>query len=120
MITTLLYDQARKELARAEEPTNGSYLITQQVNDMRYPLLSQLDNCSYTVFDSSDMEQLINELELLKPNLTQEQNTHVDQIIYLAHKCQDNMGYYLVFTPFSAFLDHPIETYKLAEAKTIT
>ena len=35
-------------------------------NEQKFPLLSQIDGCSYTVFDADDMAQLIAELELTK------------------------------------------------------
>lgn len=119
MITVLLEDSNGKELARLSESSNATYLI-KDMNDVEYPLLSELSTVGPDVFASSKMEELIAELEKTMLRLTDPQQVaHVNDIIRLARECQANSGCTLLFTPFGAFLDNPIETYKLVEAKTI-
>lgn len=106
MTTIVLENQNRVELERISEPSNNMYLISKDIDDPHYPCLSQLDTVSYTVFGSSDMEELIKELDSLKPSLISVgQMDHVNDIIRLARKCQANEGFTLTFTPFGKFSD---------------
>jgi len=69
--------------------------------DNQFMLLSELSNCSYDVFASSDMDQLTLELHLLKNKLTDNESIlHVSEIIELAMQCKSRPGSRLIFTPF--------------------
>ena len=98
MITVIFEDAAGRELARAAEPSNGSYLIQ---DAEQFPLLSLLSEVDYYVFSSDMMDQLVRELESLKGNLTEPRAlAHIDEIVELARRCRDTEGARLAFTPW--------------------
>ncbi|MEJ7710993.1 MAG: hypothetical protein WKF84_14295 [Pyrinomonadaceae bacterium] len=112
MMTVILYNQDRVELERTEKESNQTYLIKDD-GDPQYPHLSELCDCAYDVLDASDMQSLTKELISVKKELLiPEQIEHVDEIICLAKRCQDE-NLLLVFTPFGAFSDNSIKTHVL-------
>ncbi len=93
MIRVILESSAGKVVEIGREG-NEAYLC--QSDESRFPLLSQLDNCSYDVFDHTDMPQLLTELHDLAPD----DFDHIREIISLAVRCRDEPGNVLSFTPF--------------------
>lgn len=106
-------DKGNNYLERIGAESNREYLLLPNYDDPVYPLISELSDSDLDIFDSTDMTQLIIELELLKRNLTDEQKAHIDEIIRLAEICQENEDYTLGFTPFGEFLDNSITPTKI-------
>lgn len=78
---------------------NEDYLP--QDDQQEFKMLGDLATCAYDVFGSSDMNNLIFELEILKEHLTDfEKIDHIDGIIQLARKCKKIPLSRLIFTPF--------------------
>ena len=69
-------------------------------NDPGLYHLSALDDCSYDVFASSDMRDLIGELTTITKGLGTADAAHLDAIIALCKRCQVLPGSTLTFTPF--------------------
>ncbi|MCA9071081.1 MAG: hypothetical protein KDA84_19270 [Planctomycetaceae bacterium] len=97
MITIVLENWADVELARVSLPGNEQYLAR---DEDPFPLLSRLDHCSYDVFASRDMVELIRELEQVRESLDGADRTHVEEIIALAQRCRNDTTLTLTFTPF--------------------
>lgn len=100
MITIVLMNKDGKFLEEVWAFGNEHYLLLLEHDNPKYPLISELTDCSTDVFSSERMPQLIVELESFKANLTEEQKTHINDIIRLAKICEVNKGYTLGFTPF--------------------
>lgn len=81
-------------VAEAGHPDNENYLC--QKDEVRFPLLSQVDSCSYAVFGPRDMPGLLAELGLLES----EAAARVCDVIVLARRCQAESQTVLSFTPF--------------------
>jgi hypothetical protein len=70
-------------------------------DEAAFPLLGDLADCSYDVFGSQRMPELIAELRRVKDELqAPEDLAHVDGIIALAERCAREPGTRLIFTPF--------------------
>lgn len=66
-------------------PRNEALLF--QDDDASFPLLSRLDACSYDVFASGDMDQLLLELGRLAPE-TDVLAAHLEEVITLVKWCR--------------------------------
>jgi hypothetical protein len=98
VITIILEDKNSKELERVSEKDNSQYIIQQ---DSKYKYLSLIDDCSYDVFLSTEMQELIQDLTLLKSELNNLIHIdHVDKILGLAEKCKNTKDTFLIFTPW--------------------
>jgi hypothetical protein len=74
----------------------GNEAILCKSDESLFPLLSQVDTCSYAVFTRNDMPQLLSELNALSPQT----NNHVREVITLACRCSGEPDTVLAFTPF--------------------
>jgi hypothetical protein len=99
MITIILENDKNEVLAKIGEPDNRSILL-RHTDDDAYKILSEISECDYEIVLSEDVSQLITELESIKPELTEKQTFHVNEIIKLAKIAQNKNGYALTFTPF--------------------
>ena len=70
------------------------------IDDTSLAHLSTLDDCSYDIFASSDMPQLIRELSTVRSGLSADDVPHIDKIIDLCERCSGLPGSTLAFTPF--------------------
>jgi hypothetical protein len=85
-------------LATAAKPGNNAYLSR---DEAAFPLLGEVDDCSYAVVGPEHIPELIAELRRVQDELvTPEDVAHVDEIIALAERCAREPGRYLIFTPF--------------------
>lgn len=94
MITVILETSTDEELARVAEQGNGRFLC--QRDRQQFPLLSQVDECSFSIFGGADMVALIVELARIRGSSP----GHIDEIILLAERCSQEQGTTLAFTPF--------------------
>jgi hypothetical protein len=85
-------------LATVAKPGNNAYLSR---DEAEFPLLGDLDDCSFDVFAPHRMPELIAELRRVQDDLHEPEDVaHVDEIIALAERCAREPGRYLIFTPF--------------------
>ncbi|MEW4370077.1 hypothetical protein [Paenibacillus kandeliae] len=99
MFTIILESVDSKRLDSIEREGNENYLP--QDDQQEFKMLGDLATCTYDVFGSSNMNNLISELEMLKERLTDfEKIDHIDEIIQLAKKCKKIPLSRLIFTPF--------------------
>ena len=87
------------EIARIASHEYPRLLFT---DDTSLVHLSALDDCSYDIFASSDMPDLIQELSKVRSGLSANDLPHIDQIIALCERCSGIPGSTLAFTPFEA------------------
>lgn len=97
MISVILENSDNNILSTASLPGNEQYLIR---DSAEFPLLSQLSEFSYDVYSHADMIILISELEQLKEEVSHTAQTHIDEIIEMAIRCQIDKTTTLTFTPF--------------------
>jgi hypothetical protein len=98
MFTIILASANRERLATIARRGNDAYLIRDEV---AFPMLGDLADCSYDVFGPEDMPDLIAELRRVRDELgAPDDVAHVDDIIALAERCAREPGTRLVFTPF--------------------
>ena len=99
MITVILEDHDGNELQRVA--CAGNEVVLFQQNPERFPLLSELDSCSYGCFSCDQMPDLLRELERAEKHLAApELSEHIRQIREMAEKCKFSLGATLSFTPF--------------------
>ena len=84
-----MQDENRKEIFGLPNEFNSIYL-----NDNRYKLLKYIDPYGDTFFNNLQMADLIDDLNQLKQL---DNNSLIDEIIGLAHKCEDSIHTYLAF-----------------------
>ncbi len=81
-------------------PNNLNYLC-QDDRSEEFPILSELDPWYPMQYISSEMPQLISELEKVKSTLQDSQEiSHVEKIISMCKECELNRNYIIVFSPF--------------------
>ena len=97
MITIILEKKLDKVVKKLSKPGNENYLSQEEP---KFQKLSEIDNCSYSTFSSEDMNQLEEELSIIKTKVTEAERIHIDDILELAQKCKKNKNLYLTFTPF--------------------
>lgn len=98
MITVILEDLKGFELARTMKDSNDQYLIREGEGDYEY--LSTLNAYDYDVFSSDDMAGVIQDLLKIRRSLPEADKAHVDEIVALARRCQEESLLTLTFTPF--------------------
>jgi hypothetical protein len=97
MFTIILESATFERLATLANHGNA-YLIR---DEAAFPLLGDLDDCSYDVFASHRMPALIAELRRVQDELQEPGDVaHVDDIIALAERCAREPGTRLIFTPY--------------------
>ena len=100
MITILLVDKNEDEVTRISEKSNSGYLIQEE----KFNYLGWVDEYSPTLFSREKMPSLINELLLLKQEVSHPEHIHhIDDIVQLARLCHKLPGTALIFTPFGEF-----------------
>ncbi|MCP9493162.1 MAG: hypothetical protein MSG64_01775 [Pyrinomonadaceae bacterium MAG19_C2-C3] len=99
MITVILAYKRHGEIERVGVTGNEKFLVKEEA-DNRFPYLSELSTVDLDAFDKSDMNPIIAELERLKTNLNDAEQSHVEDILRLARRCRDNDECVLLFTPF--------------------
>ena len=98
MITIILIDKNRQELSRVSEKSNFDYLIREEG---WFDYLTSVDEYSPSLFRRNDMQGLINELLLLKDQLSNPEHIrHIDDIVQLARRCQQCPETALFVTPW--------------------
>src|SRR3954452_11267434 len=98
MITIILENNNNEELYRISEKFNTAYLIQK---DPKFKCLSKLNQNDYDVFSSNDCLNLIQDLLMIKEQLTNPiQIEHINNIIKLAGLCSKAKNFTLTFTPW--------------------
>lgn len=99
MIRIILEDNTGKEVKQLFARGNESIFF--QADKTTFPLISEIDICSYSTYSHSDMKNLIKELNMIKGLIIHPENQrHIDDICVLASICAENKGWTLSFTPF--------------------
>lgn len=99
MITVILAHKHHGEIERVGVTGNEEFLVKDEA-DNRFPYLSELSTVDLDAFDKSDMNGIIAELEQLKTNLNDSEQSHVEDVLRLARKCRESDECVLLFTPF--------------------
>lgn len=90
-------DRADGVIERITRDGNSAYLVKGEDNK-DYPYLAEVENYDYSVFDCTDMDAIIKELQSVKNNLSDVgDRKHIDDIIRLALKCKNDSNKVLVF-----------------------
>jgi len=100
MFTIILQNESGDEIERLFLKDSDAFLL--QDDEVNFPSLSELSSSSYDVFGSSDMRQLLIELETLTNEASN--SAHFDsirKITQLAKACCKSSNYRLLLTPFS-------------------
>lgn len=97
MISIILENENNEPIAKCCRIGNERFLIRAESSFAKLSLLSE---CSYDVFASRDMPQLIDELMIIRKIVSGEDQSHIDDIARLAVRCRDENGLVLSFTPF--------------------
>jgi hypothetical protein len=97
MLTAILRDGRRLEIARSQEPGNAAYLV-QREGPYRY--LSEVSELSFDTFGRDDMPGLIDELLDVRARRSEPSELeHIDAVIELARRAQGIEGATLTFAP---------------------
>jgi len=99
MITVILAHKHHGEIERVGIAGNEAFLVKDEA-DNRFPYLSELSTVDLDAFDKSDMNGIIIELERLRANLNDAEQSHVEDVLRLARKCRESDECILLFTPF--------------------
>lgn len=106
MFTVVLLDKESNKLIQKVYARDNDYLsLEEKPGAANYAKLAEVSEYDIAVFGSSDMTNLISELEMLKTSLNEEQIFHINEVIKLAELCQQDDKYVLGFTPFGSFLN---------------
>jgi len=97
MFKIILESANGEQLDKIYDANNVEYL---QQDEAEFEMLGELFTCSYDVFSSKDMDQLLLELEKLKASLVDANAIkHIEEIRSLAQKCRVISDSRLIFTP---------------------
>ncbi|AIL12858.1 hypothetical protein IM40_03980 [Candidatus Paracaedimonas acanthamoebae] len=76
-------------IERTTRENNGSYLVKGYKNP-EFPYLGEVELHDYSVFDTSDMDAIIEELLQVRKEVTDpEDPAHIDEVTRLAKKCKE-------------------------------
>ena len=97
-ITVILESKDEREYARVILSDVGPNFL--ELTEQDYPLLSQVDDCSLTVFASNDMPELETELAKFRESVKDEKaQRQIAEVIDLSRRCR-LADLVLVFTAF--------------------
>jgi hypothetical protein len=98
MITFLLEDADRGELARVSNPRGESLT---RIQNEELPLLSRLSEVDYDVFSSEELSELTNEIRRIRNSAVDpDEIVYLDEVLELCHRSQQTPGSVVVFTPW--------------------
>jgi hypothetical protein len=99
MFSFILLDGAGREIERLGRPGNERFLVRR---DRSFRLLSQISPYDEDTLNSEDARELLEELELIRGELTDEsERKHIDDIRRLAMRCANMASAVLVISPFA-------------------
>lgn len=96
MITIILEDKSSVCLQKIALPGNEKVLLCPNLKH-----LGSLDSFSYSVFSKDEMDELIDEVNIVRQGISDEAMiAHLNEIVKLALLCKNKSGTTLTFTPF--------------------
>lgn len=97
-MTVILEDRTGQEIVRIANVPESSVLMQRGTG---FPLLSQLDNVSYTVYGPEDVNELLRELAVLCDRATDVvTRSYLARVTEVVQQCADEPSRTLAFTPF--------------------